>query len=540
MAEPIIPDTEEVKRKRGRPKKVEPIKLDISEDVDLTIYSKADKEAAIAELWRQGILSWKLKGVQKDIYGHFHGTKDQKTVVLCSRRLGKSFGAVLLATELCLRNPNIIVKYLTPKLKDAKTIIRPIMRDILEDCPTDVIEGEGVIWMEADKMYRFPNGSLIQIGGTDNGNAESVRGGKAHLVICDEAGFMDDFKYIVRAILSPTLKTTRGRMLIISTPSRFPTHEFMTDFVFPAEAEGSLVKYTIYDNPMFTEEDIRQTIAEFPEGVNDPEFRREYLVETTPDAELMVINNWNQAMEEIVVQEVEPPPVCDYYVSMDVGFKDLTAVIFAYYDYMKATFVVVDELIMNGPTMTTDALAAAIRKTEELRFRDKVSDVCVAPFSRIMDNNNQILWNDLYRLHNLSFILTQKDNKDAQINNLKMMLSAGQIRIHPRCKHLIYHIKNARWNKKHTEFERLNDSPNKTVRGGHSDALDSLIYAVRNINKSKNPFPDDFFTEKGENIFQSRLNKNPAGKDTADLVHQIFGFKSKKSKSPLGPRRPIK
>lgn len=515
------------KKSRGRPKQ---IVIPQSEDVTLEQFSPDQKADAIKELWRMGVLSWKLKGVQKNMYKTFTESTQQKTIFLVSRRTGKTFSTLIIALEMCLKNPNTMVKYLCPKLKDAKTIIRPIMRTLLEDCPSDVISSEGDIWKEADKMYQFTNGSIIQIGGTDNGNADSVRGTAAHLVICDEAGFMDDFRYVIRNVLSPTLKTTRGKMLMISTPSRFPTHEFMVDFVHPAEAEGTLIKYTIYDNPMFTKEDIEQTIREYPDGENDPEFRREYLCESSMDKEIMIINNFNAEVEKESVVEWEQPALCDFYVSVDIGFTDLTGVLFGYYDYLKATLVILDEVVVNGPTLTTEWLAETIRQKEKELFKDRLSGAPLSPFLRVMDNNNLVLWSDLNRLHGIQFITTKKDNRDAQINHVKMMFANNQIKIHPRCKTLLYHIKNAKWNKARTDFAKLQDTPNKLIRGGHCDLLAALIYLVRNINKNRNPFPNGYFEEKGENIFKSLISQEKAVSPVTKTMHQIFNFKKKPRK----------
>ena len=180
---------------------------------------KTEKEikAAKDKLWRMGNLEWKLKGVQKEMREAVYNSKGKKTVFLCARRLGKSFTMMLIAVEYCLKQPNTIVKVLFPKKKDAKQVVREQMKTILSDCPVD-IKPE---WKEQDKIFFFPNGSEIQMAGTDGGSAESVRGGSCHLAILDEAGFQDyhEFEYILQSIIMPTLLTTKGKMILASTPS---------------------------------------------------------------------------------------------------------------------------------------------------------------------------------------------------------------------------------------------------------------------------------------------------------------------------------
>lgn len=458
-----------------------------------------EKAAAIRKLWELGNLSWKLKGKQINIYNDIKNAVYDVSCILVSRRFGKSFTNCLVAVEECLKTDNAIVKYACPKQRMVTTIIKPIMREILRDCP-EHLKPE---WKSQDKVYAFPNGSEIQVAGTDNGNAESLRGGYAQLLICDEAGFMDDLDYVVNSILLPTTDTTDGKLILTSTPNyKDPQHEFHESFVFPLEAEDRLIKYTLYDSPMVDDKKRAKIIARYPGGVENPKFRCEYLCEIPRETEFTVIPEFLKKKEEVVVGDYEFPPFYDCYVAADVGFRDLTAVLFAYYDFRRAKLVVVDEIIMNGPEMTTEALAEEIKKREHLRFFDKDNNIPVAPYVRVMDNDLKLI-NDLSRLHNIHFLATAKDNKEAQVNEVRMWVHQNKIEIHERCKHLIYHLSGAQWDKSRKAFAHMKDTPNKEIAGGHADALDALIYMIRNINTGKNPYPNDYGQLSGPNIFQS-------------------------------------
>jgi len=100
--------------------------------------SEVSRKQAIKILWNKGILKWKLHVLQKKIYDDFYGGNDYTTTLLISRQTGKSFFCCVLAIETCLRKPNAIVKYACPKQKMVKTILKPIMRQILEDCPPEL------------------------------------------------------------------------------------------------------------------------------------------------------------------------------------------------------------------------------------------------------------------------------------------------------------------------------------------------------------------------------------------------------------------
>jgi hypothetical protein len=401
-----------------------------------------------------------------------------------------------------------------------KTIIKPIMRIILEDCPED-LKPE---FKEQDKVYRFPNGSEIQIAGTDNGNAENLRGGYSHLCILDEAGFMDDLEYIVNSRLLPTTDTTGGRLILTSTPNdKDPNHEFHEAFVFPMMAEERLVKYTIYDSPMLDEKGIKRIISRYAGGEANPKFQCEYLCEIPRSSELTVVPEFTREKEaEIVVEDFELPPFYDGYVSMDVGFRDLTVALFAYYDFKNATLMIIDELVMNGPEMTTQALAEEIRHKEKLRYYNEMTDEVKKPFLRIMDNDLKLI-NDLAVLHDITFIATKKDNKEAAVNNARIWIQNNKVKIHSRCKHLIYHTRSAMWNKSRNAFEHLKDTPGGEIRGGHADALDAFVYLVRNVLESKNPYPVNYGRLSGRNVFDSGKTKEETG--MMDMMKAILNIK---------------
>ncbi len=80
-----------------------------------------------------------------------------------------------------------------------------------------------------------------------------------------------------------------------------------------------------------------------------------------------------------------------------------------------------------------------------------------------------------------------RDNKEAQINQLNIMVGNNQILIDPRCKTLIMQLKYGVWNKQRSEFAR-------TKELGHSDAIDALLYLLRNVKRNRNPVPGEHYS----------------------------------------------
>ena len=489
------------------------------------IKKAVSQDQAKSMLWEAGELSWKMRPVQQVIKKGILDDTNKISVVLCGRRLGKTTLMCIMALEECLKRPGAIVKFIFPRQKDAKRNILPLMRMLLEDCPKHVKP----VYMEADKCYRFGhNNSEIQFAGSENGNAESIRGGFAHLCIFDECGFADDVKYIVRSILSPTVKTTGGRVILVSTPPRNSNHEFATDYILPYQAENRIKVFTIYDNPNFSQAIIDEIISEYPAGIADPDFQREYLCTVSRDQDKSILPSFTIQNEKVIITDkFTRPAFYDAYVGFDIGAVDLSALVFGYYDYLNATLVIEDELIFSKD-VNTKTVAEAIKKKEQELWVNPIDMSPVPPYMRVADNSHLIMLTDLQRDYGITFIPTRKDNREAAINSLDVALSQHKIIIHPRCKHTIYHMKFAEWNKGRTAFKNLKDSPSGEIKGGHADALAALIYLHRNVIKSKNPYPNGYGDYTGANVFQSQLKKEEKADNSVKSWMSGMSWKRKK------------
>lgn len=460
-------------------------------------------------LWHKGVLKWKLHDLQKKIYDSYYLNNEYINTLLISRQSGKSYLMCVLAIETCLRTSNSIVKYACPKQKMVKTILKPIMRQILEDCPDDIRPE----YKENDKLYVFPNGSEIQMAGTDNQNYDSIRGGKCQLWIVDEAGFCTDLKTVVRSVLMPTTLTTNGRGILASTPDPdMPEHEFIKEFVEPAKMNGKLFQYTIYDNPLIDDIGRNKIISEYPGGIRNPQFRAEFLCEIVRNYENTVIPEFDDNTEKIIVTDkYKRPPFFDTYISMDIGGKDFTVVLFAYYDFLQGKVIIENEFVLKDK-QNSERIKKGINQTSEELWGEKPI------YLKFADNNNIILLNDL-ALNGLNFIPTKKDNKEAAINDVRIKIMNHEVIIHPRCKTLIYHLKYATWARK-TDRSSSSSSYKSFLRsadGGHFDAVDALIYLIRNIIYGKNPYPPGYGPVSEDNGFIRTPTKT-----THEIVANLF------------------
>lgn len=443
--------------------------------------NKISKKEATNELWRRGILSYKLDAAQKQLYKLFYESSHKVQTWLLARRNGKSYCLCILALEQCIKTPNSIVKYVAPTKNQINTIIRPLLKQILADCPEELRPD----FHTRDYIYYFPNGSEIQLAGTDSGHAEKLRGGDSSLAFVDEAGSCSGLNDVVKSILLPTTLITKGKIILASTPPKESDHDFIS-FIEEAELRGSIIKKTIDDNPRITPEQKNELIAELG-GINTSECQRELYCKIIKDENISVLPEFTLELQEQIVKEWPRPKCFDSYVAMDIGGMDFTGIVFGYYDFQADKIIIEDELAFNFQNKDNNIkkLVTLIDEKEIQLYTNKLTNETKRPYIRVSDID-YIVTNEIrgYSNGTINFLHTKKDNKDAALNNLRILLSNKKIIINPKCETLLRHLRNVKWRtlNDRTHFARSPDD-------GHYDLVDALVYLVRNIDFKKNPYP---------------------------------------------------
>ena len=219
-----------------------------------------------------------------------------------------------------------------------------------------------------------------------------------------------------------------------------------------------------------------KSFAQEAGGEGTDTFKREYLAQVVVSKSKAILPALTEEKYDIIAKPVELPGyIPDCYVSLDIGFRDLTVALFGYWDYESAKLMLQDEIVLRGNAATTDNIARKIINKEiELWHRH-------APHKRVCDTDPRLIEN-LKKLSNLHFRPTKKDNKEAQVNQLNIMIEREQVQIDPKCKTLLTHMRYGIWNDARTAFAR-------TKALGHCDAIDALLYMARNLDRGNNPMP---------------------------------------------------
>jgi hypothetical protein len=433
------------------------------------------QEEARAHLWAIGESQWQLYDDQLPVYlplrNAIESQEGPKTwAVEIHRQFGKSFTACLLADEAARRHPGWQIRFVTGNQKSLRKIVQPNMRTLLESCPEPLRPS----WNTMDACYRYPNGSEIHLAGANDGHADDSRGQRAHLCIVDEAGFVDDLDYLAGSVLLPQTLTTGGRLILISTPPITPAHAFIAE-VERARGRGTHIKRTIDECDHLTAHQKEDLIAELG-GRNSTKARRELWCEHIVDEEHAVIPEFDDDRRSRIVEKVPPPTYEQPTVAIDVGFEDLTAILFGYWHFATARLHIQAEVTIKRGRTDQVAEAIAARELELWKTNDRLKDPV-----RWSDTDLRLIA-DLGEIHKLGVMPTAKDDKEAQVNALRMLIKDERIRIDPSCTMLIGTLRTAVWNKARTSFERLREY-------GHADALDALIYLYRNVGRYSNPYP---------------------------------------------------
>lgn len=439
---------------------------------------EALKRRVLPKLWRRGVLTQKLHAGQLKIESAYQLAQGKLFVGDCSRQLGKTTWGAIKCIEKALSKKRAKIRVGTAFLTDLEQFVLPAFQFAMEDCPEELRPK----WNGQKYLYYFPSTeSEIRLVGLDR-KPNGLRGNKLDLVLLEEAGFISNLRHLYQYVLIPsTTHIPEAKILMLSTQPDSPDHDF-NSFCDEATEASAYIKLDIYQNPLLSQSQI-EAIAKEMGGVESIAFQREYLCKRVVDAERAIVPEFSQAF----VLEREPSsydPFYHRYVWMDMGVqKDLTVLLFAFYDFRQATCYVEDEIVIRGPVVTTKKISQAIK--EKIKERPEYEDC----YRKIADNSHPLLLNDLAHDHQIYFTATDKGKLHEMVNELRIFVGAGRLKVHPRCTHFIGSMLAGIWDKHRKEFNR---SKTGIATFGHYDAIAAAVYGVRNLDLISNPIPRNF------------------------------------------------
>jgi len=456
---------------------------DLREKVCTVAAEPTTRHNLIRESWFRANLQYKLReDGQQHVYDAIeairkkHPCSAEPIVLNMHRRFGKTYLCLLRKCEAALRHPGQMLKYGGPTEKQCRSMAVPNLHLILEDCPPELRpKPSGMLWKFHNPAWGHNAlSSNLLIVGCNEEQGNNLRGMASDQVCLDECRDIRNLDYIVKHVLSfQFVKREDPELLLISTPPKSPAHDFVDIYVKEAMRKGQYLVMPSSANKDWTKED-QEMILGFCGSKDSIAWRREAQCELVTDAEEMIVPEFLEAENDIVVDDYERPSHFKPMSILDTGWLDWNAVVYGYLDFLKQTLVVEDEVVARYKS--TGEIAEAMRKKETALYPGM-------PLRRRGDLKEQAL-HDLRVDHRMYIQPVEKWDRDSAIAGLRTTVQRRKIKIHRRCRHLIFQLRNGIWNKQRTEFER-------SKQLGHCDALAALIYMHRVANWRENPYPDE-------------------------------------------------
>jgi hypothetical protein len=466
-------------------------------------------KAVRALLFRAGQLSWLLEPHQLEVYEKYRHWEQHgigKIFVLdCARRYGKTTLVAAIKCEDCLQQPGTTHTFAHAFFDDISEVIVPVIDWLFDGAPEDVKPVYFASKKGFRKGYYFPNGSKLLLIGLDV-KPKGRRGRASDGYAVTEAGHVRRLKRTVGGVIMPMLmRRPRARLILESSAPEDLDHDFES-FCEKAKIRDAYVFKTLWDNTALSQEE-KEAFYKESADIEIELAQREYDGKRIRPASKRVVPNYDPGKH---MYPIERPKYALAMASIDPGFKDLFAILWAYWHPTLQKLVVEHEYAQRN--QTTHDIAIEIRKAElelygnasvlarggqKLFGHERLNGLSFwkldrgafhgNPALRVSDTSAQLI-GDLVVSHGIDVGATRKDDKEAALYALRDAFARDKIVVQPSCPRLSAHLQVAVWNDKRTDYER-------TENYGHYDLVDALVYMWRMVDgiRAEDPEPPRLF-----------------------------------------------
>lgn len=376
----------------------------------------------------------------------------------CSVRSGKTTACAADLINTALNMPGTIGLYITLARSSAERIVWPELKKINREYMLNATPNESKL------SLKFDNGSIIYlIGANDDAEIEKIRG-LSNVALCylDESqAFRSHIKELVEEIIVKRLYDTNGRCRLIGTPGPVLSGYFYDCCQSDQWGHHS---WTMHQNPWLFAKSGKtpsELIAKDCERkgvtIDDPSIQRECFGRWKLDLNSLLLS-YDPAKNHY---ENLPPGEYTYILGIDFGQIDANSLsVLAFSDSSTVTYLV-EEKLTTG--QLTDDLAADIKELmNRFSFAKMMADA---------GGLGKTIVEDLKARYGLPIEAADKKEKIANYAILNNALRTGTFMAKSTsafandCNIL--------------EKDRDRSTPDKIVVRGHSDAVDSCLYAFK-------------------------------------------------------------
>lgn len=364
------------------------------------------------------------------------------------RRSGKTtvIGYEIFQT---LWNTEGLVSYYAPTRDDARDIAWEIYRDIL--APITLKTNE--TFLEITVKNSKGTTSLLRMSGWEAvKNRDKGRGVENNLLVLDECAFYPSFKDKFEKVLEPTLLTSRGKLIIASTPNGF-NHFYELANKARSSDDWLYSHATSYDNPANLVGEIERLKKEKTEDA----FSQEYLADFRK-MEGLVYKDFKREKHIFYGAWEEKAKGFDKLIgTVDFGFTNPAAVLSIVKDRDKKYFII-DEWYHTRRT-DDDIADYTASKSYNLVYPDPESASGCETLKR--------------KGVNIREVNKGKDSVRNGISIVSELFRANRLFIHESCTNLIWELETYSYPEKK---DNQNENENPIKENDH--ALDSMRYGL--------------------------------------------------------------
>lgn len=387
--------------------------------------------------------------------------KSKFATAVCSVRAGKTTADAADLISTCYERPGTAQIYTTQTRGMAKRIIWPELH------AANHAYDLGGVPNESDLSFRFGESIIYLFGANHRAEIDKQRGlSNVALAIVDEAQMMRAFlQELCDDVLIKRLYDTNGRLRLTGTPGPVPVGYFYDASQSPKWSHHS---WTLHQNPwierksgMTVQQLIQQDCDRKGVDLNDPSIQRECFGRWVLDTNSLLLEYSPERNHFESLPVLPGGYAYSYILGMDFGFEDADAFsVLAWSDLSPATYLI-EEVIAEKQTYEQMALTF---ETLNKKY----------PFSKVVGDpggGGKKLIESLKARYPLPIEVADKQGKIANYGLLNNSLRTGRFfakrdsRFAQDCNLL--------------EKDRDKSTPEKTVVKGHSDAVDSCLYAFR-------------------------------------------------------------
>lgn len=384
--------------------------------------------------------------------------EEKFVTAVCSVRAGKTTACAADLVHTCLASSGVIGLYITLARSSAKRIVWPELKKIIKGYDISANANN------TELSITFSNNSVIYCTGANTEvEMEKLRGlsNVAVAYIDESQAFRSHIEELVDDVLIKRLYDLNGRLRLIGTPGPIPAGYFHDA---SQSRQWKHHHWTMHQNPWLLrksgktpEQLIQQDMDRKGVGIDDPSIQRECFGQWKLDRNSLLLN-YNPEINHF---DELPEGKYRYILGLDFGYEDSDSLsVLAFSEASPVTYLI-EEVVKSKQTYE--------------QLRDEIDRLNKAyPFSKMMADpggGGKKLIESLRPRYRIPIEVADKQGKIANYGLLNNALRTGNFKAN----------KNSTFAKDCNVLEKDRDlsTPERTVVKGHSDAVDSVLYAFK-------------------------------------------------------------